>query len=201
VTYRSFVPKSRILRIGSATVATTATDCPKAAEVSQLSQGSKPENGSSALDCVATVATVADADSEISGCREALEERAALVEYGAGVPREWAEGFARLDLGVPPAGFNDARWRLLLDDGGRFLDRWAGEAARLGWEALEVFGIHPLVPSARFDAMGLVPIINGGEVILITERSATIQSPGRSKLVYMRRPSSGRVCLWELVGK
>jgi hypothetical protein len=33
-----------------------------------------------------------------------LEERAALVEYGAGVPREWAEGFARLDLAAPPKG-------------------------------------------------------------------------------------------------
>jgi hypothetical protein len=127
-----------------------------------------------------------------------VAERAALIEYGVGVPREWAEGFARLDLGNPPAGFNDARWRLLLDDGGRFLDGWAGEAARLGWQTTDVFGIHPLAPSARFDAMGLVPVINGGEVVAITERSATIQSPGGSKLVYMRRPSSAGVCLWEL---
>jgi hypothetical protein len=177
---------------------------PKTAEVSQLSQGSKPENASSGLDfnaSVASVASVADADSEISIRQADFDERAALVEYGAGVPREWAEGFARLDLGNPSVGFNDARWRLLLDDGGRFLDRWANEAAHLGWQTKDVFGIHPLAPSARFDAMGLVPIINGGEVISIAERSATVRSPGGSKLVYMRRPSSGSVCLWELASR
>jgi hypothetical protein len=31
----------------------------------------------------------------------------------------------------------------LIDDGGKFLDRWGVEAARLGWSALDVFGAHP----------------------------------------------------------
>ena len=31
------------------------------------------------------------------------EERAAIVEYDAGAPRAWAEGFARLDPNKPPA--------------------------------------------------------------------------------------------------
>ena len=115
------------------------------------------------------------------------EERAALVEYGAGVPRDWAEGFARLDLASPSNGFSIARWRIMIDDGGRFLDRWATEAAGLGWQATDVFGVHPAAPSSRFDAMGLVPIIGGGEVISITERTATIRSPGGQLLVYMRR--------------
>ena len=125
------------------------------------------------------------------------EERAALVEYEAGVPRDWAEGFARLDLASPSTGFSIARWRMVIDDGGRFLDRWATEAAGLGWQAIDVFGVHPAAPSARFDAMGLVPIIGGGEVISITERSATIRSPGGQLLVYMRRPCTGAVCLWD----
>jgi hypothetical protein len=127
----------------------------------------------------------------------AFDERAALIEYGADVPRDWAEGFARLDLSAPPRGFSDARWRTVVNDGGRFLDRWAEEAARLGWQATDVFGVHPIAPSARFDAMGLVPIISGGEVISINERSATIRSPGGQLLVYMRRPSNEAVCLWD----
>jgi hypothetical protein len=128
-----------------------------------------------------------------------VEERAALIEYGANVARDWAEGFARLDLSAPPQGFGDARWRTVVNDGGRFLDRWADEAARLGWQATDVFGVHPIAPSTRFDAMGLVPIIGGGEVISINERSATILSPGGQLLVYMRRPSNGAVCLWDRV--
>ena len=81
-----------------------------------------------------------------------FEERAALIEYGAGVPREWAEGFARLDLASPPAGFDAKRWRTLIDDGGKFLDRWGGEAARLGWSALDLLGAHPVAPAFRYDA-------------------------------------------------
>jgi hypothetical protein len=127
----------------------------------------------------------------------AVEERAALVEYSADVARDWAEGFAGLDLSVPPRGFSRARWRMIIDDGGRFLDQWADEAARLGWQATDVFGVHPLTPSARFDAMGLVPLIGGGVVISINERNATIRSPGGQLLVYLRRPSSGAVCIWD----
>lgn len=125
------------------------------------------------------------------------EERAALVEYGAGVPRDWAEGFARLDLASPSSGFSIARWRMVINDGGRFLDRWAGEAADLGWQATDVFGVYPAAPFTRFEAMGLVPIIGGGEVISITERTATIRSQGGQLLIYMRRPCQGAVCLWE----
>jgi hypothetical protein len=128
----------------------------------------------------------------------AFEERAALIEYGADVARDWAESFARLDLAAPPPDFSYDGWRTVVNDGGRFLDQWADEAARLGWQAADVFGVHPIAPSARFDAMGLVPIIRGGDVTAINERSATIRSPGGQFLIYMRRPSGGAVCLWEI---
>lgn len=128
-----------------------------------------------------------------------FEERAALVEYGAGVPREWAEGFARLDLAKPPKGFDDRRWRTLIDDGGRFLDRWGREAAQLGWTEKDVFGVHPVAPGARYDTMGLVPLIGGDDIIAISERSATIRArTSGSTLVYLRRPRAGSIALWEL---
>lgn len=111
--------------------------------------------------------------------------------------RVWAECFARLDLAAPHPDFSESRWRAIVKDGGRFLDVWALEAARLGWQATDLFGVHPLAPAARFDAMGLVLIIGGGEVVSIDERSATIRSPGRQLLVYMRRSSNDAVCLWD----
>jgi hypothetical protein len=49
--------------------------------------------------------------------------------------------------------------------------------------------------------IGLIPIINGGEVVAITERNAIIKTLGGSRLVYMRRTSGGSVCFWELAEK
>ena len=54
-----------------------------------------------------------------------FEERAALVKYGAAVPREWAEGYATLFCMERPEGIAQKRWQQILDDGGYFLDRWA----------------------------------------------------------------------------
>ena len=72
-----------------------------------------------------------------------FEERAALIEYGAGVPREWAEGYARL-LCLPfPTEITPERWKQIIDDGGYFIDRWAVMDAQLGWTTREVFGISP----------------------------------------------------------
>ena len=111
--------------------------------------------------------------------------------------RVWKEGFARLEIAAPLPDFSESWWRAIVKDGGRLLEEWAPEAARLGWQATELFGVHPLAPAARFDAMGLVLIISGGEVVSIDERSATIRSPGGQLLVYMRRPSNEAVCLWD----
>jgi hypothetical protein len=197
MTYRSFVPKRSILSSGSATVATSATVHPRTCQVSQLSQVSQPriiEKGPVRVQSVAKVASVAGVDSEIA----AAEERAALVQYGAGVPRDWAEGFARLDLTTPPSGFSALRWQTVINDGCKFLDRWAAEAARLGWQAEDVFGAHPLAPSCRYDQMGLVLVINDGEVTLITATSASIRTTVGSVLTYTRLPKNGAVCIWEV---
>jgi hypothetical protein len=47
------------------------------------------------------------ADAALDGDVMVLfEERAAIIEEGAGVPRTWAEGFARLSLAHRPKGFS-----------------------------------------------------------------------------------------------
>jgi hypothetical protein len=140
----------------------------------------------------------ATADSGESAA-DRFEERAALIEYGAGVPREWAEGFARLDLASPPVGFDAKRWRTLIDDGGKFLDRWGGEAARLGWSVLDLFGAHPVAPAYRYDAAGLVNLISGGDVVDIRTDRAVIRTPsGTSLTYYLRRDCRDAVALWDL---
>ena len=130
-----------------------------------------------------------------------LEERAALVEYGAGVPREWAEGFARLDCAKPPQGYPLPRWHQIINDGGLFLDRWAHQAAAFGWTALDVFGVNPAAPLVRYDGMGLVPLIQGCRVISIAADSAQIKTRNGHTQTYSRRPRLDAVALWQLRDK
>jgi hypothetical protein len=169
-----------------------------------------PEPGSP----LATVATVATLPEETEPSAEGVasdpadqqdagfEERAAIIEHDGGVPREWAEGFARLDVMKPAAGFSQGRWRQLIDDGGHFIDRWAATAAAMGWSAIDVFGLHPDAPAARYDGMGLVPLISGGEVVAIEVGHATIRAPGGSCLTYyLRRQTSTGIAVWDLLPK
>jgi hypothetical protein len=121
------------------------------------------------------------------------------VEYGAGVPREWAEGFARLDLAQPPPGYSPRQWTQLLDDGGRFLDRWAAEAAAAGWQAVDVFGVHPVAPNANYSLAGLVPLIGGGQILRLTRDHASIQRRRGAVLTYVRMPMKGSVAIWDLI--
>jgi ApbE superfamily uncharacterized protein (UPF0280 family) len=50
-----------------------------------------------------------------------LNERAALIEHGAGVPRRWAEGYAALASMPAPIGFSSERWARIVDAAGAFL--------------------------------------------------------------------------------
>lgn len=163
--------------IALATVATLATD-------------SADEPG-----IVATVASVATPYLENAD----FDERAAIAEFEAVVPREWAEGFARLDTAKPLLGFSCDRWRQLIDDGGRFLDQWANQAAALGWTAVDVFGLHRDAPAARLDGIGLVALIRGGEIVAIDSDHATIRMPsGNCLTYYLRRPRPDAVAAWDL---
>ena len=127
-------------------------------------------------------------------------ERAALAEIGAGVPREWAEGFARLQVTRPPAGIALWRWQQVIDDAGHFLDRWAPQASALSWRKLDVFGVHPEKPIERFDAAGLVWLLRGAEVVAIAEMTAKLRTASGVVQTYARRDPEHpeAVAVWEL---
>jgi hypothetical protein len=142
------------------------------------------------VDTSATLATEADD----------LDERAAIIEYGAGVPRRWAEGYAALSTMPVPTGFSQERWQRIADATGTFLNRWATEAIRCGWSDLDVFGANPDKPDARFDAMGLVLLLDRCEVVSIDEHGADLVTSTGARQRYRRRPlPSDTVSLWEVV--
>ena len=59
-----------------------------------------------------------------------------------------AEGFARLCQMSRPAAILPSRWSELVDNAGVFIDRWAVQAASLGWNAADIFGCHREAPLA-----------------------------------------------------
>jgi len=125
------------------------------------------------------------------GCRQTCWERRNL-------PCEWAEGLAALALASPAEGFSAKEWQGLVNDAARFMHSWARAAVKRGWSILDVFGVHSLAPAARYDAMGLVPLIRGGEVIALDERRATIRMPSGAELTYLKRPRKDAVPIWEV---
>ncbi len=132
---------------------------------------------------------------------EEFEERSAIIEFEAGVPRDWAEGFARLCTMPRPTGIMPRDWQRLIDNAGTFIDRFASQAASLGWDTASVFGCHPVAPIARLDLAGLIFLIGDGEVVAIADDTAKIRTSGGSVLTYTRRtPAAGepQVAAWAL---
>jgi hypothetical protein len=131
---------------------------------------------------------------------EVEEERAAIVEHDGGVPRAWAEGFARLDPDRPPNDVPPHRWRRFVDDVGSFLDgRLCAVAAALGWTAFDLFGADRDRPFARIDQAGLLWLLNGDRLELLTDDAATIERRSGARQTWRRTASRrGRVLAWEL---
>jgi hypothetical protein len=131
---------------------------------------------------------------------DAAEERAAIVEYEAGVPRAWAEGFARLDPDRPAADVPPKRWLTFIDDVGRFLDgSFAEKAAALGWGPFDLFGCDRDRPFARTDRCGLLWLLKGDRLIALTAETAVIETAAGVRQTYRRRPGvPGGVLPWEL---
>ena len=88
------------------------------------------------------------------------------------------------------------RWEMLLHDAKRFLDRWSPTAHAMGWTPLDLFGVHPTRPAVRFEVMGLLLLLQGGEVIALTEKGASIKRPSGAVLRFPR-PAAGGVLLTE----
>jgi hypothetical protein len=139
------------------------------------------------------------ADRTLATWGEAEEERAAIVEYDGGIPRAWAEGFARLDPDRPPGDLPPVRWRRFVDDVGLFLDRWAAYAAALGWRPYDLFGCDRDRPLARLDRAGLIWLLNGDRLVMLADDAATIETRTGARQIFRRKPGEpGRVLAWEL---
>jgi hypothetical protein len=93
------------------------------------------------------------------------------------------------------------RWQQALRDAENFLATWEEQAHALGWTARELFGLHP-VPSrpassysrlSRYDATGLIWLLQGRTVVALTATAAAIQTSSGGTVMYRRhnKPALG----------
>jgi hypothetical protein len=155
-------------------------------------------------EALANLATLAAAVSETqnpAGWGEAEEERAAIAEHDGGIPRAWAEGFARLHPDRPPADVPAKRWLTFVDDVGRFLDTaFCAVALALGWGPHDLFGCDRDRPFARIDQAGLLWSLNNNRLVALSENTAAVETRTGARQTWRRKPDElGRVLPWELV--
>jgi hypothetical protein len=99
-----------------------------------------------------------------------------------------------------PAAVEYARWQQAIQDADSFIAMWGAQAEALGWTARELFGLHPVPPRpaptyqrlARYDATGLIWLLQGCPVVALTENEAAIQRSG-AVVMYRkyRKPALG----------
>jgi hypothetical protein len=83
-----------------------------------------------------------------------------------------------------PDHVDQDRWNMALDDGRKFLGKWGEQAASLGWNVQDLFGLHqpPGKPHpsyerlARYDCLGLVWLLLGRPVTMLSSQSAAIRT-------------------------
>ncbi len=124
-----------------------------------------------------------------------------LERHHDALPADWIDGAAMLIIGSTPPGISSARWSIMLANVARFLESWGADAARLGWQTHELFGVHIRAPLARFDHMGLVPVLAGRRIADLSADGAVIETVSSARLIYRRRPrppSREQCLLWHL---
>jgi hypothetical protein len=109
---------------------------------------------------------------------------------------EWHAILAELEECASPDWMSPDRWKMLLHDAQRCLDRWSSTAHAMGWTALDLFGVHPTRPAVRFDVMGVLFLLQGGEVTALAALRASIRRPSGAVLCF-HRPAAGGVLLSE----
>jgi hypothetical protein len=130
---------------------------------------------------------------------EAAPKKAAIARHDGGAPREWVEGLTRLDPATPPVDVPPERWLRFVDDSGRFIaNGWARRAAELGWTAFDLFGCDRSKPFARIGRCGLLWLLDGRPLRILTADTAVINAASGFSLTFYRRPHEpGQVLPWE----
>lgn len=113
-------------------------------------------------------------------------------------PADWYAILTELNRRDPVDWLSFDRWNEVVSDAEIFLTRWGNAALQLGWNALDLFGVHSAAPAAQVGCWGLILFVQGGDVVALTDSTATIRRRSSAVLTYRREPQRDRVLLSEL---
>jgi hypothetical protein len=83
-----------------------------------------------------------------------------------GLPAEWREGLESFDADKPPNGIEAEPWAAFVTAARRIAETGtAAVAFVIGWEAADLFGLHPGAPLARHDVKGLAFMLRPADVV------------------------------------
>jgi hypothetical protein len=124
---------------------------------------------------------------------------APVVVNGKPDLQEWWAGVGVLaEADAPPEGFSPGRWDEVVADAWRLLRDYGAVAAFFGWDTLDLFGCHPIVPAARVDCKGLALLMCGGMITSMSDTRAHIGWPSSALLTFRRHGNHNGVPLWEV---
>jgi integrase len=97
------------------------------------------------------------------------------------------------------------RWQQAVADGRRFVTQFGEQAEALGWASADLFGLHtpPEKPTAnyrrlsRYDQTGLIWLLRGRPVIVLTSTEAIIRCPSGAALKFYRRTETAPIATYE----
>lgn len=129
-------------------------------------------------------------------------------ERVSGVPLEWCVGIARMSRVPPPAllmhAVHRSRWDLYQADCARVLQQHAAVLHALGWDALDLFGLHSAAPAANPSGWGLAWLLAGGEVLDVAADQAGLRRDVKGARMVVRRIGAlarrEAVAGWDLLG-
>jgi hypothetical protein len=107
-------------------------------------------------------------------------ETPATVSASARRLSTWKTGIAGLHRDRPFPSVPTLRWGTFIDDCKAFMDLtggWADRAARLRWDAFDLFASHPARPLDYLTIAGLLWLVNGGRIVGLREGWAMIHDP------------------------
>lgn len=108
------------------------------------------------------------------GLRDEIEERAAIIEYDAAVPRPWALAYALLLTAKRPEWLSADQWQSHLNAAGSLLGSWAAQMDRLGIHPVEVLGIDGQCPERPWEPSCLLPALVGVTVGAVSRECISI---------------------------
>ena len=122
-----------------------------------------------------------------------------------GVPGCWCEGVALLAGRPAPDGIGPPRWRAFQASAARLLRDHGAKLHAVGWDTLDLFGLHADAPSSNPPGWGLAWLLGAGGQVLDISPNAIGMTPEAdgARLAFYRRQAQARAGVlpaWNLPG-